>query len=129
MIEVRNLTKTFSRVRALDDLSMTVPDGAVYGLVGPNGAGKSTLIRHVTGIFRPDAGTVTVDGQPVYENPAVKSRIAYIPDDVFYFPSASIAEMRRFYEGIYPDFSDERYQRLLEAFGLNERPLPCVRRS
>ncbi|MBE7007469.1 MAG: ABC transporter ATP-binding protein [Ruminococcaceae bacterium] len=121
MIEVRNLTKTFSRVRALDDLSMTVPDGAVYGLVGPNGAGKSTLIRHVTGIFRPDAGTVTVDGQPVYENPAVKSRIAYIPDDVFYFPSASIAEMRRFYEGIYPDFSDERYQRLLEAFGLNER--------
>ncbi len=121
MIEVRNLTKTFSEVRALDDLSLTVPEGAVYGLVGPNGAGKSTLIRHITGIFRPDAGTVTVDGQPVYENPAVKSKIAYIPDDVFYFPSASLAEMRRFYKGIYPGFSDERYARLLAAFGLNER--------
>ena len=108
MIEVRNLTKTFGQVRALDDLSLTVPDGAVYGLVGPNGAGKSTLIRHITGIFRPDSGTVTVDGQPVYEDPDVKARIAFIPDDVFYFPSASLEEMRRFYRGVYPDFSDER---------------------
>ena len=121
MIEVRNLTKTFSQVRALDDLSLTVPRGAVYGLVGPNGAGKSTLIRHMTGIFRPDSGTVTVDGQPVYENPAVKSRIAFIPDDVFYFPSANLAEMRRFYQAIYPGFSAERYARLLEAFSLNEK--------
>ena len=121
MIEVRNLTKTFGQVRALDDLSLTVPDGAVYGLVGPNGAGKSTLIRHITGIFRPDHGTVTVDGQPVYEDPDVKARIAFIPDDVFYFPSASLEEMRRFYRGVYPDFSDERYSRLLAAFGLNDR--------
>ena len=121
MVEVRNLTKTFAQVRALDDLSLTVPEGAVYGLVGPNGAGKSTLIRHITGIFRPDSGTVTVGGQPVYENPAVKAKIAFIPDDVFYFPSASLAEMRRFYQAIYPDFSPERYARLLEAFSLNEK--------
>ena len=90
MIEVRNLRKSFDGFVALDDLNMTVPDGAVYGLVGPNGAGKSTVIRHVTGIFRPDSGTVTVGGAPVYENPAVKTGIAYIPDDVFCFPSASL---------------------------------------
>ena len=82
MMEVKNLVKTFESVRALDDLTMTVPRGAVYGLVGPNGAGKSTLLRHVTGIYRPDSGTVTLDGEPVYENPAAKRRIAYIPDDV-----------------------------------------------
>ena len=71
MIEVKNLVKTFDGFRALDGLTMTVPRGAVYGLVGPNGAGKSTLLRHLTGIYRPDAGTVTVDGAPVWENPAV----------------------------------------------------------
>ena len=120
MIEARNLTKTFAQVRALDDLSLTVPQGAVYGLVGPNGAGKSTLIRHITGIFRPDSGTVTVDGQAVYENPAVKAQIAFIPDDVFYFPSANLAEMRRFYQAIYPDFSAERCDRLRNAFSLDE---------
>ena len=83
MIEVRDVVKTFDGFRALDGVTMTVPRGAVYGLVGPNGAGKSTLIRHLTGIYRPDSGTIDIDGQPVYENPAVKARIAYIPDDVF----------------------------------------------
>ena len=121
MIEVRNLTKSFDGFKALDELSLTVPDGAVYGLVGPNGAGKSTLIRHITGIFRPDAGTVTVDGSPVYENPAVKAQIAYIPDDIFYFPSASLEDMRRFYRGIYPTFSDDLYASLLQGFGLHPR--------
>ncbi len=121
MIEVRNITKTFRTVRALDNLSLTVPSGAVYGLVGPNGAGKSTLIRLITGIFRPDEGTITIDGQPVYENPAVKRGIAYIPDDVFYFPSANLAEMRRFYAGVYPSFSNELYYKMLSLFTLNER--------
>ena len=78
MIEVKDVVKTFDGFRALDGVTMTVPRGAVYGLVGPNGAGKSTLIRHLTGIYRPDSGTIDIDGQPVYENPAVKARIAYI---------------------------------------------------
>ena len=99
MLEVRNLTKTFDGFRALDDLTMKVPQGAVYGLVGPNGAGKSTLIRNVTGIYRPDSGSITLDHMPVYENPAAKSRIGYIPDDVFYFSSANIRDMARFYRG------------------------------
>ena len=112
MIEVKNLVKTFDGFRALDDLTMTVPRGAVYGLVGPNGAGKSTLLRHLTGIYRPDSGTVTVDGAPVFENPAVKRRIAYIPDDVFYFRSTSILDMAKFYAGVCPTFDWERYDKL-----------------
>ena len=121
MIEVKNLVKTFDGFRALDDLTMTVPRGAVYGLVGPNGAGKSTLLRHLTGIYRPDSGTVTVDGEPVFENPAVKRRIAYIPDDVFYFRSASIADMAKFFAGTCPTFDWERYEKLRKAFDLDEK--------
>ena len=121
MIEVKNLVKTFDGFRALDELTMTVPRGAVYGLVGPNGAGKSTLLRHLTGIYRPDSGTVTVDGEPVFENPAVKRRIAYIPDDVFYFRSASIADMAKFFAGTCPTFDWERYEKLRKAFDLDEK--------
>ena len=121
MIEVKNLVKTFDGFRALDELTMTVPRGAVYGLVGPNGAGKSTLLRHLTGIYRPDSGTVTVDGEPVFENPAVKRRIAYIPDDVFYFRSASIADMANFFAGACPTFDWERYEKLRKAFDLDEK--------
>ena len=119
MIEVKNVTKTFDGFRALDDLTLTVPQGAVYGLVGPNGAGKSTIIRHLTGIYRQDAGTITIDGAPVFENPAVKARIAYIPDDVFYFAQATIADMMRYYRGIYPRFDAERYEKLGAVFALD----------
>lgn len=121
MIEVKNLVKTFDGFRALDGLTMTAPRGAVYGLVGPNGAGKSTLLRHLTGIYRPDSGTVTIDGEPVWENPAVKRRIAYIPDDVFYFRSASIADMAKFYAGTCPTFDSERFEKLRKAFDLDEK--------
>ena len=70
MIKVNNVVKTFDGFRALDGLTMEVEKGSIYGLVGPNGAGKSTILRHITGIYRPDSGTITVDGAPVYENPA-----------------------------------------------------------
>ena len=118
MLEVKNLTKTFGDFKALDDLTMTVPKGAVYGLVGPNGAGKSTLIRHVLGVYRPDSGSVEMEGQPVYENPAMKTRIGSIPDDVFYFPSATLEDMRAFYKGMYPRFDDALFNRLYEVFRL-----------
>ena len=118
MLEIKNLTKTFDGFKALDDLTMTIPQGAVYGLVGPNGAGKSTVIRHMTGVYRPDSGTVTLEGIPVYENVACKNRIGYIPDDIFYFPSATLEEMRRFYRGMYPDFDDDLFERLYEIFNL-----------
>lgn len=120
MIEVKHLTKTFGSFKALDDLSMCVPNGSIYGLVGPNGAGKSTVIRHLTGVFRPDSGEIFYDGEPVYENAALKARIAYIPDDVFYFGSASLRDMSKFYAGMYPKYDKELYTRLLNVFGLNE---------
>ena len=118
MLEIRNLTKTFGDFKALDDLSMTVPKGTVYGLVGPNGAGKSTAIRCMVGVYRPDSGSVTMNGEFVYENPDLKARIGYIPDEIFYFPAATLEEMRRFYKGIYPDFDDNLFERLYEIFNL-----------
>ena len=118
MIELKNVTKTFGGFKALDDLTLTVPQGAVYGLVGPNGAGKSTAIRHITGIYRPDSGSITVEGLPVYENPQIKQTIGYIPDDVFFFPAATMEEMRRFYKGMYPKFDDALFERLYDAFDL-----------
>ena len=118
MLELKNVTKTFGAVKALDDLTMTVPRGAVYGLVGPNGAGKSTAIRCLLGVYRPDSGSICLDGAPVYENPAAKARIGSIPDDIFYFPSANMEEMRRFYQGIYQKFDLELYNKLFEAFDL-----------
>ena len=121
MIEVCDVTKCFGEFKALDELNMTVPTGTVYGLVGPNGAGKSTIIRHITGTYRQDSGTITVDGAPVYENPAVKGRIAYISDDVFYFNTASIRDMAKFYAGVYPNFSWERFNALQDAFALDQK--------
>ena len=118
MLELKNVTKTFGTFKALDNLSLTVPQGAVYGLVGPNGAGKSTAIRHMTGIYRQDSGEVTLEGLPIYENPVVKSTIGYIPDDIFYFPSATLEDMRRFYRGLYPKFDEDLYRRLSDIFQL-----------
>ena len=121
MLEMKNVTKTFGKFKALDDLSMTVPKGSVYGLVGPNGAGKSTAIRLMPGIYRPDSGSITLEGMPVYENPVNKVRMGYIPDDIFYFPSASMEEMKSFYKGIYPQFDEKLYNKLFEAFQLPKK--------
>ena len=121
MLEIRNLTKTFGNFKALDCLNMTVPKGAVYGLVGPNGAGKSTAIRHMTGIYRPDSGSVTLEGQPIYENPGVKETVGYIPDEIFYFNSATLEDMHKFYKGLYPRFDDALFLRMKEIFNLPEK--------
>ena len=116
MIEVKNVTKRFDDFMALDNLSFHVPSGAIYGLVGPNGAGKSTIIRHITGIFRQDEGEVLINSQPVFENPQVKKDLAYISDDVFFFTQSTIRDMKRFYEGVFPGFSAERFDKLRAAF-------------
>ena len=123
MLEAKNVVKTFDGFRALDEASLTVPKGAVYGLVGPNGAGKSTIIRHFTGVYRPDSGTLTLEGQPIYENTAVKQRVCVIPDDWFYFSQWSIREMARLYKGMYPTFSQERYDKMHEVFPLDDRQM------
>jgi len=121
LLTLTNVTKRFGEVVALDQLSMTVPKGAVYGLVGPNGAGKSTAIRNITGVYRPDSGSITMEGMEIFENPGIKSRIGYIPDDIFYFPSAPMEEMRRFYKGMYPQFDDDLFNRLYDVFQLPKK--------
>ena len=121
MIEVRDAVKKFDGFAALDGASLSVPTGSVYGLVGPNGAGKSTIIRHLTGIYRQDSGTVAIGGESVWENADLKSRIAAIPDDWYYFNQASIRDMMRFYRGFYPNFSMERYEKLKEVFSIDEK--------
>ncbi len=116
MIQVSHLEKSFEGFAALKGVDMHVGKGDIYGLVGPNGAGKSTLIRHITGVYRPDAGEVLIDGQPVYENRTVKAKFAYIPDELFYFMQADTMEMKRFYEGIYPQFDAKLFYRMQEFF-------------
>ena len=121
MIELKDVKKSFGGFAALDGLNLAVPTGSVYGLVGPNGAGKTTAIKHITGVYRQDAGQVLLDGEPIYENPAAKRKVAYIPDEVYYFPQAGIRDMAAFYRGVYPSFSEERYRKLGEAFDLDEK--------
>ena len=121
MIEIIDLYKKFGDFSALNGLSLTVPKGSVYGLVGPNGAGKTTAIKHLAGVYRQDSGEVLLDGEPVFENPRAKAKIAYIPDEVYYFPQAGIRDMAAFYKGVYPSFSEERYRRLGEAFDLDDK--------
>ena len=118
MLELKNVSKSFGKFKALDDLTMTIPQGSVYGLVGPNGAGKTTAIRHITGVYRPDEGEITMEGLPIYENPQVKQAIGYIPDEIFYFSSATLKDMAKFYRGLYPRFDMPLFQRLSEVFQL-----------
>ena len=121
MIEVKDLVKTFDGFAALDGATLTVPKGAVYGLVGPNGAGKSTLLRHITGVYRQDSGQVLVNGVPVYENRHVKERVVSIPDDWFYYNQSTIREMAKLYAGMYPQFDWDRFEKLRELFQLPEK--------
>jgi len=130
MIQCRALEKHFGDFAALRTLDLNVPRGAVYGLVGPNGAGKTTVIRHLAGVYRPEKGEVSVCGEAVYENPSVKARIAFIPDEVFFHASDSIADMARFYASLCPRFSFERYETLRGAFRLDDtRPMRRLSRG
>lgn len=119
MIEIKGLTKSFDGFNALNDATLTVQKGSVYGLVGPNGAGKSTIIRHLLGIYKPDAGSIKVDGEEVWENAALKEKIANIPDEIFYFQNANILDMKYFYKGMYKNFNDERFEKLREVFNID----------
>ena len=125
MLEMKNVTKRFGDFKALDDLSLQVPKGSVYGLVGPNGAGKTTVIRHLAGIYQPDSGAVQVCGQPVWNDPTVKEKIGYVSDDVFFFPAATLGEMHQFYRRLFGQFDEERHQKLKAIFPL---PSGSIRR-
>lgn len=121
MIEVKNVIKRFGDFVALNGVSINVEKGSVYGLVGPNGAGKTTVIKHMAGIYRQDGGTVLIDGKPVYENAEIKSRVAYVSDDLYFFPGYSIKDTAAYYRSIYPRWSDERFKEIADVFKIDEK--------
>jgi len=119
MISVENLTKTFGEIKAVDNVSAEIKQASVFGLVGTNGAGKSTFLRMLCGIYRPDSGTILIDGEPVWENVNVKKRIFYISDDQHFFTNTTPLELAKYYAGVYEKFDMERFKKLLNAFDLN----------
>lgn len=121
MIEVKKLSKSFGKLKALENVNINVNKGSVYGLLGPNGAGKTTFIKHLAGVYRQDVGTIAIDGQPVYENPAVKSFLVYIADDLYFFSQYSIEETARFYATLYPTWSWERFRILKQVFSIDPK--------
>ena len=121
MINIDSITKNFDQVRALENLSLSIPQGEVFGMIGTNGAGKSTLLRIISGVIRPDEGSVAVDGEPVYENTNIKQKIFYLSDDAAFFANASPDEMARFYSTIYPEYDMVCYRDLMDRFHLSGR--------
>lgn len=122
MIEVNGVAKRFNSTDALINCNLNVPSGAVYGLVGPNGAGKTTLLRSLAGVYKPDIGEIMYGGRPVWENPAIKEKITFISDNIYYFAQASTYDMMKFYRGFYPAFDMDRYVKLRDVFeGINEK--------
>ena len=103
MIEIRDLEKSFGEIRALQHISLTIRDGELFGVVGTNGAGKSTLLRILAGVLRQEKGTVLVDGEPVFENEKIKSRICFLPDDLWFFHNAAPADMEDLYQNLYAE--------------------------
>lgn len=121
MIKVNNVVKTFGNFTALNGANINVEKGSVYGLVGPNGAGKTTVIKALTGIYRPDSGKITIDGEDVYENTKIKSRMVYVSDDLYFFPGYSIKDMASFYRRIYDNWSDNRFNALNDIFKIDTK--------
>ena len=119
MIGANNVTKKFDNFTALDGISCKIESGCIYGLVGSNGAGKSTFLRVLAGVYRADKGSVTIDGEPIYENPSVKKKILLVPDDLYFLPGASMLRMKKLYKAVYPDFDDKRFSELADCFGLD----------
>ncbi len=121
MIEAVNLTKKFDDILAVDHINAQIKDGSVFGLIGTNGAGKSTFLRMAAGILKPDEGSITVDGQSVFENEETKRRFFYISDEQYFFSNATPLEMMTYYRRLYPSFDAERFHRLMGNFELNEK--------
>lgn len=120
MIEAKNVSKHFEDLDALKNVDIHVNKGSIYGLVGSNGAGKTTLIKTLVGVYRQDKGEVLIDGKEVFENTELKSRILFIPDALYFFSQYSIKDMAKFYKRIYESWNNERYEKLKEAFNIDE---------
>ncbi len=121
MIEIKNVTKKFGDFTAIEDISFTVEESSIYGLVGYNGAGKTTLLKTCAGIYNPEGGCVVIGGENVYDNGEMRKNLFFIPDDIAFVRSATLNKMRDFYKGYYPNFSDKVYNNMVEAMGLNPK--------
>lgn len=121
MIKVNAVTKYFDDYKVLDEISLNVRKGTIYGLIGPNGAGKTTVINHINGVLRPVSGDITIDGEKVYENENIKKKVLNIADDWFYYSTFTIKEMAKFYANVYPDFNWDRYERIKQIFKIDEK--------
>jgi ABC-2 type transport system ATP-binding protein len=120
VIKAENLTKRFEDITAVDHISAEIKEGCVFGLIGTNGSGKSTFLRMASGILKPDEGSITIDGERVWENPAIKSKYFYISDDQYFFSNGTPKELMQFYRCMYPAFDEARFYHLLESFGLKK---------
>ena len=118
MISAKNVTMMFDKTAALNNLTCNISKGCIYGLVGSNGAGKSTFLRLISGIYRPASGEIKIEGENVYDNPAIKSRIAFVPDDLYFLPGAKMSDMANWYAAVYKNFNSERFYKLLSTFNL-----------
>ncbi|MDE7199800.1 MAG: ABC transporter ATP-binding protein [Lachnospiraceae bacterium] len=119
MIEIHNLTKYFDDIKAVDEVSVAIREKTVFGLIGTNGAGKSTVLRMLTGVLRPDAGTVAVDNMPVYDNVEAKKKLFFIADEPYFFANANAGTMERYYSGIFEEFNREEFYQYLDKFDLD----------
>ena len=121
MIEVKHLTKRFGAITALDDISFQVDSGSIFGLVGSNGAGKSTFLRTAAGVYRPDAGSVLIDGGEPFENLSVKGNVCFISDYPYFPRAATLTDMEDLFSHTYPHWDKERFHYLCSCFPLDTK--------
>lgn len=120
MIEITAVSKCFDDIKALDQVTATIGESQVFGLIGTNGAGKSTLMRILCGIYKPDTGSVKIDGEEIYENTAMKSKIFYISDEQYFYNNGTPEDMLRYYKSFYAGFDTERFYHLLNVLNLDK---------
>lgn len=121
MIKAQEITKSFDKYNALDNFSLEIERGNIYGLVGTNGAGKSTLLRVLSGVYKQDNGTVFYDGDNIYENVEKKSKIFLVPDDLYFLPGSTLTDMGKFYSTVYPNWSWERFEQLVHLLPIHPK--------
>ena len=119
MIEAVNLSKSFENIKALDNINAGIKENSVFGLIGTNGAGKSTFLKILAGILKPESGTISVDGETVFENIKSKEKLFYISDDQYFFANTTGKELIKFYSAIYKDFDTKKCEKLLKALDLD----------
>lgn len=121
MIEIKNLTKKYGSFTAIEDISFTVDESSIYGLVGYNGAGKTTLLKTAAGILKADGGEILFDGENIFDNGLVRSNLLYVPDEAYFIKGASLERMGKFYKDYYPNFSTKVFKNMTEAMGLDSK--------